>query len=494
MMKAEPDESVINAAIRERFDAFLRFAFAELEGGKAYQHNWHIDAIQYELERIRLGHNRRLIVTVPPRHLKSVTISVAWVAWMLGRDPSLRFICASYGSDLAEGFGRDCLRIMQSEWYGRAFPSLKFSRRTVYDFRTTAGGGRLSTSVEGVVTGLGANIVIVDDPLKANAATSEAERTATKDWFDNSLRSRLENQAKGSFIVVAQRLHEDDLPGALLRDGGWTELKLSAIATHDELIPLTHGRYHQRRAGHALHESRLPLAELERLRAENPFVFSPQWQQEPLARIGAFVQPESFGRYDDRPTSGIIIQSWDTAVKTTVRNDWSVGITACFYQSRFYILDVFRKRVEFSQLEASLHNLCRSHGVGRLLIEDASSGQQLIQRLREGPPQGVPLPIAIKSSTDKISRFEAQASKIQAGTVVLPRTAPWIADFLNEVCGFPNARHDDQADALAQMLANPPLQLSTPNAGPELVEISDYEPAWDEPEQDWPEAELDPWA
>ena len=261
-MIVPPNEQISNALIRERFDVFLRFAFRELNGGQLLQHNWHIDALHYELDQIRLGHNRRLIITIPPRHLKSETTSVAWVAWMLGRDPSMRFICASYGSDLAEGFGRSCLQIVQSDWYGRAFPNVKLTKRSAADFRTTAGGGRLATSVDGAVTGLGAHVVIVDDPTKANAATSEAERIAAKEWFDTSLRSRLEDQAKGSFIIVAQRLHEDDLPGALLRDGGWKEFKLPAIATHDELIPLTRGRFHQRRAGHALHEARLPLSEL----------------------------------------------------------------------------------------------------------------------------------------------------------------------------------------------------------------------------------------
>ena len=171
------------------------------------------------------------------------------------------------------------------------------------------------------------------------------------------------------------------------------------------------------------------------------------------------------------PRTGIVVMSCDTAVKTQVRSDWSVAIVARYYQNRFYILDVWRRRVEYSALLANVGDLCSRFGVERLLIEDGSSGQQLIQQLRDGVIPGAPWPVAITPTADKIVRFEAQASRIEGGQVVLPRTAPWIAEFVAEVTRFPGARHDDQADALAQLLANPPLQLPpTLIAGPELME------------------------
>ena len=470
-MNLQPrDKDVLPALLRQDYLFFLRYAFAEIGGAGGYQHNWHIDAIAHQLERVRDGDVRRLVVTMPPRHLKSVTITTAWVAWMLGHDPSLRFICASYGLDLAEKHARDCLRIMQSDWYQRAFPRTRLVRRSVLDFETSAGGGRLSTSVGGVITGRGANIVIIDDPMKADDALSEARRDEVRDWFFTSLSSRLDNQAKSSIIVVMQRLHEADLAGELLRRAEWEELRLSAIATETEVVPLTEGRSHRRRAGSALHPARQSLATLEVKRAEEPYVFAAQYQQKPVSRIGAFVQASSFGVYDEPPRSGVIVQSWDTAVKTTVRSDWSVGITARFYQGRYYILDVFRERVTYKELIAELRASCIRYKVDRLLIEDASSGQLLIQDLRDEPQPGVPFPIPITSTTAKISRFEAQASKIESGVVVLPRSAPWLADFVGELVSFPGGRHDDQADATAQMLANPPpTRGSILDAGPEII-------------------------
>lgn len=472
---AIPDELAITALLRQEFGFFLRMAFAEVGGERELQFNWHLDAVEHRLDQVRLGACSRQIVTMPPRHLKSVMITCAWVAWMLGKNPSLRFICASYGYDLAEKHARDCQRIMATDWYRAAFPNVRLIRRAVMDFETSAGGGRLSTSVGGVITGRGANIVIIDDPMKADDALSEVERAKVTDWFDTSLISRLDDPGRSAIIVVMQRLHEGDLAGELLRRGGWDELRLSAIATHDELVPLTRGRTYQRRAGHPLHDARVSLAELEKSRKNNPYIFAAQSQQDPVSRIGAFVKAVSFGIYDTPPDSSFVVQSWDTAIKATVRSDWSVGITAAVYMNRFYILDVYRKRVEFGELQAAVNALCLRHRVTRLLVEDAGSGQSLIQELRRTPQPGVVAPIRVTSSTDKIVRFEAQASKIEAGMVVLPRSAPWLADFVNELVKFPGARHDDQADALAQMLANTTIYEEPEIAAPILVDFDDSE-------------------
>lgn len=464
-------QEALPALLRQRFDLFLRFVFRELQGGREFAEDWHIAAIEHQLHRLREGEARQLIVTIPPRNLKTITITVAWVAWMLGRFPQTRFVCASYAYELAEKHARMCLSILESHWYRKAFPNFRLAKRAALDFETYAGGGRLSTSVGGVLTGRGGDWIIIDDPMKADDALSEVMRDKTHEWFQTSVRSRADDE-RARYIVIMQRLHEDDLAGHLLRTGDWEELRLSAIATHDERIPLTRGRFHQRREGCVLSPTRHSKAYLLKRQADEPYVFAAQYQQDPVGKIGAFVQPEWFGTYAVPPTAGITVLSLDTAVKTTVRSDWSVGIVARYYQGRFYILDVFRDRVEFGDLETQVVALCNRHGVEHLVIEDASSGQQLLQRLRRNLPSGVPYPIAVKSTDDKIVRFEAQASAIRGGAVVLPQAAPWHADFVSEVTSFPGGRYDDQADALAQMLANPPIELPRPiNVGPELMTI-----------------------
>jgi predicted phage terminase large subunit-like protein len=473
------------ALLRQRFDLFLRFAFREVAGNREFMPNWHLDAIEHQLHRLQSHEILQFIATLPPRHLKSVLISVAWPAWILGREPQTRFTCASYSYDLAEKHARDCLKIIESDWYRRAFPNLRLTKRSALDFETHAGGGRLSTSVGGVLTGRGGDWIIIDDPMKADDALSEVMREAVKDWFSMTLRQRADDD-KTRYVVVMQRLHEDDLAGHLLRKGGWEELRLAAIAREDDLIPLTRGRFHQRREGSALMPQRQSLVFLRQRQAEEPYVYAAQYDQDPVGRIGTFVKPEAFGTYDEPPQAGIVVQSWDTATKTTVRSDWSVGITATWYMGRFYITDLFRKRVEFSELLSAVRGSCIASNVSRLLIEDASSGQQLIQQLRDEPLPGVPFPIAVRPAGDKIVRFEAQASRIEAGQVVLPRSAPWLAEFVAEVTRFPGGHYDDQADALAQLLANPPLVLPSPlNAGPEEVGED-----WEEPDID---PDIDPW-
>lgn len=462
-------QQALPALLRQNFNLFLRFAFRELAGNREFVPGWHLDAMEHQLHRMLAGDNLQLIVTLPPRHMKSIMISAAWVAWLLGRAPQTRFICASYNLELAEKHARDCLKIIESSWYARAFPNMRLTKRAVLDFETYAGGGRFTTSVGGPATGRGGDWIIIDDPIKADDALSEAVRQTTQEWFSNTIRHRADDE-RTRFLMVMQRLHEDDPAGYLLRAGGWQELRLAAIATADELVPLTRGRFRHRREGFALAPGRRSLAKLEQDRAEQPYVFAGQFQQDPVGRIGAFVMPEWFGTYDVEPRSGITVMSCDTAIKTTVRSDWSVAIIARFFQGRWYILDVMRERLEYGQLLAAVRERCIRHGVDRLLIEDAASGQQLIQQLRSEHVAGVTYPIAITPIGDKLLRFEAQASRIQGGQVVLPRSAPWLANFVSEVTKFPGGRHDDQADALAQLLANPPLELHETNAGPELVD------------------------
>jgi predicted phage terminase large subunit-like protein len=469
------EDQAIAALLRLDFRLFLRFAFREIGGEGDYLHNWHIDAIIYQLDRVRSGDVRRLIVSVPPRHLKSFILTT-WVAWLLGNNPALRFIVVSYSYELAEKLARDCLRIIESTWFRAAFPNFRLTKRSVLDFETSAGGGRLSTSVHGVLTGRGADIIAVDDPLKADDALSELARESNVTWMFNTLMSRLNDQRTGAIVMVMQRLHEADLAGEALHRGGWEEVRLSAIAVADERIQVGSDRFYQRRQGCALHPSRQPLEVLERIRAEDSRVFAAQYQQEPVPEQGNFVDPKWFCYYDgDPPASGIVVQSWDTASKNRASSDFSAGITAIYHQKRFYALDVCRARMTFPELRAKVAELCRRYKVQRLLIEDMASGTQLIQMLREpGQPHYIPRPIACKPEGDKDSRFAAQASRIQAGELVLPRTAPWLADFITEIIGFPNARYDDQADALAQLLRHGrPIREPLGLCGPRVRSIFD---------------------
>lgn len=496
-------DDAISALLRLDFGFFVQMAFNELGGDSPYAHNWHIDAIIHQLDRVQEGDNRRLIVTIPPRHLKSRIISIAWVAWMLGHNPALNFLCVSYGQDLSEDYARDCLRIMQSRWYRRAFPSLVLTSRAVAHIRTNAGGGRMATSVEGATTGFGADIIIIDDPHKTQEILSAAARDGVNRWFDETLAQRLNNQMTGSIIVVMQRLHENDLVGYLKKQGQFHELSLPAIAMRDELIPLTRNRFWKRREGCALHPERQSRAMLEAKKAANPYVFAGQFQQVPVPEIGNIIETAWIGKFDLAAADlqdGQIVMSLDTASKDNPFNDYSAIVIARVLGKSVHIIDVFRARLKFPELESKTIELARLHGAHVVLIEDAASGQQLIQTLRADEPKGVPSPTARHPKGDKISRVMAASGMIQAGRLFVPERAHWAADYISELVGFPSAANDDQVDATAQLLLwvqEKDMWRVPSNAGPELMYDGDDPDLFlgDEDGSAWVlQSQIDPWA
>jgi hypothetical protein len=235
--------------------------------GAAFQGNWHIEAIAYALSRVMRGEIRRLIITVPPRNLKSFCASIAFPAFVLGHDPTRRIICVSYSEALAGKHANDCRAIMQSEKYRAIFRTrISPQKNTELEIMTTVRGFRLAASVGGTLTGRGGSMIIIDDPQKPQDAQSQNAREQVHQWFTNTLLSRLDKKSTDAIILVMQRLHQDDLAGPLLQQEGWEVLNLPAIAEVDQEIPLAAGRLHERRRGSLLHPEREPQSVLDELR------------------------------------------------------------------------------------------------------------------------------------------------------------------------------------------------------------------------------------
>ena len=264
---------LVRALLAQDLASFIIKSFVTVDASSTFLPNWHIALFADHLTRAFTRDIKRLVITLPPRSLKSICASVAFPAWALGRDPSLRIICASYGQDLAGKHARDCRTVMQSAWYRQVFPAARLNpaKLAEHEFETMVGGYRLSTSVGGALTGRGGNILIVDDPIKPSDAGSLPHRTAVKQWFDGTLLSRLDHKANDVVIVIMQRVHVDDLVAHLLEQEGWTHLQLPAIALTDESFTLSadgpyRGKRVGRRAGEALHPAREPLDVLARVR------------------------------------------------------------------------------------------------------------------------------------------------------------------------------------------------------------------------------------
>src|SRR6266850_232872 len=226
------------------------------------------------------------IIQLPPRHLKSLLASIAFPAWCLGHDPSAQILSVSYGQELADKLARDCRSIVMSPWYRQIFPTrLAPHRQAVQEFITTRQGYRLATSTGGVLTGRGADLILIDDPLKPEEALSEAQRQTANDWYDHTLYSRLNDKRHGVIVIIMQRLHEDDLVGHVLAQEPWEVLSFPAIAEADEVhrIETIWGpRCFRRRQGEALHPDREPLDILDRIRRTiGEYNFAGQYQQSP---------------------------------------------------------------------------------------------------------------------------------------------------------------------------------------------------------------------
>ena len=232
------EQALFDALIRNDLVAFTEKAFATLAPATPLMRNWHLQAFAYQLKQYMDGGVRRLVVTLPPRSLKSIFCSIAFPAFVLGHDPSRKIVCVSYSQELAGELARSCRDVMESEWYRRIFPRTRLNRRrtTESDFKTTRGGGRLSTSTGGSLTGRGGSLIIIDDPIKADDVQSDVRRNSVIQWFKETLITRLDDKRNDVIILVMQRLHVDDLAGVLLETGDWVHLNLPAIAQADEAI------------------------------------------------------------------------------------------------------------------------------------------------------------------------------------------------------------------------------------------------------------------
>jgi len=449
------DTKLLHAGLRSDFVTYLYRCFLHLNPGALFLPNWHIHAIAYQLERVRRGEITRLIINLPPRYLKSITVSVAFPAFLLGLSPSRRIITISYADELSAKHASDFRSVVHSRWYQRGFPSMRILRSTEGELLTTKRGFRKSTSVSGTLTGLGGDLVIIDDPQKPVDAQSDARRTSVNQWVTNTLMSRLDNKQTSAVIVVMQRVHMDDLSGYLTGSSDdWTVLSLPAIAEAEASIPIGPSKFHHRQIGEALHPTHESIETLRKLEQTlGPDVFAAQYQQSPVPAGGGMIKRTWLRYYDDAPANipgSRIIQSWDTAAKDGAQNDWSVCTTWLVADDNYYLLDLVRDRFEYPLLRDTALELANRFKPHEILIEEASTGIALAQELRE---RGDFFINPVKIERDKIGRLYVQQGKFAAGRVWFPRSAPFVPELERELLTFPQSRHSDQVDSISQALS-----------------------------------------
>jgi predicted phage terminase large subunit-like protein len=451
-MPDDHDHDLLDAALRSDLLAFFEKAFASLNPAENYCTNWHVDAIAHKLNQCAQGKLRRLVILMPPRTLKSTMVSVAFTAFVLGREPAKKIICASYNQDLANKFSNDTRSLMNEPWYHKAFPKtiISPSKDTQSHFETTQHGMRFATSVGGALTGVGSDIIIIDDPIKASDSNSELARKAANDWFDQTVSTRLDDPSNGVIIVVMQRLHVDDLAGHVLEQNGWEVLKIPAIA--DEVLEheVEPNRRIIRKPGDLLDPRRLGKKTLDGLSSTmGTSAFSAQYQQAPIPPAGNLFDWGWFQIYQTHPEFSELFMSVDVAATHAGGNYSAITIWG-HRDCKYYFVAAHRFRFELPIVRKKIIEFDGQYRPDVIIVDGIGIGRGLVQELRAGSMSHV----FSTRSKGKESDAHEVAPLIEGGRIFVPVSCFGLEDFRNEVIAFPNGKHDDQVDSMVQFLKN----------------------------------------
>jgi predicted phage terminase large subunit-like protein len=360
-------------------------------------------------------------------------------------------VVVSYSDYLSRTHANDFRRVVNHPLYQTTFPAMRLERDTDREITTTERGKRIATSIDGTLTGLGGNLIIIDDPIKLGDAMSDAVRERVIEWYRSTLLSRGDDKSETRIVVVMQRVHQNDLVGYLQEQGGFEVLNLPAIATRSDTYELGGGRTYTRLQGELLHPSHESVDTLIELKREmGPIAFSAQYQQAPIPPGGTIIKRKWLAYYDQigfQPGDRIVI-SWDVALSEMETGDYSAGVIFLVRNEVFYVLEVVRGRFPFETLKGKIMELKKRYHPSTLLIEESPISLGLIQSLREKSINVTPY----KPVTDKRARLIAQTDLFAGGSVRLPQRAAWLEEFVAELLAFPGG-HDDQVDAVAQGLA-----------------------------------------
>ncbi len=440
----------------ESLPEYIRQAWPVIEPGRDYISNWHIDCIGEYLEAVEAHQITRLIINIPPRHMKSIEVTVCYPTWSWIRHPEKRFIKVSYADTLSRKHNVLSRDIVQSPWYQRNWGDkfqLKADVNRQNEFRNNHQGMMFSTSTGGAITGEGGDVIILDDPQNPLMANSEAEREATIAFFSTTLQSRLNDPKTGAFIIVMQRLHEQDLTGYILaQELGYTHLCLPAIAEKKTVIsfPMT-GREVVREEGDILNPQRFDKESLDGIKKSMGSIqFSGQYQQRPAPAGGIIFKREWLTQfYREAPRMQMTIQSWDQPFTKSEGSAKCAGIVMGRSGSRIYIFDLVNEKMEFTESVASMRTLSGKWPQARAkVVENKANGPALVSLLKKE----IPGLVEFNPVGSKEERALSITPYLEAGNLFLPDPAkhPWVNDFINDLLTFPKGQYKDDIDAFVQ--------------------------------------------
>jgi predicted phage terminase large subunit-like protein len=403
----------------------------------------HTRAVVEHLEALEAGEIQTLILSTPPQHGKSTAVSQLFPAYYLGRNPDQPVVLASYSQELADRNSRIVRGFVGDERY--PFPvrvsdtSRAVNRWSLKDHR----GSLLAVGIDSHLTGFSAQLLVCDDLIASYAeAKSASQRQAVWDWWTTVALTRLAKDYR--IILAGTRWHDDDLTGRILNSADakhWTVLNLPALSLGPDVDPLG------RAEGAALWPEFKNEDDLAQLRTIlGPQQFSALYMGSPIPEGGTYFQASWFDHeYDELPREAVKFFTMDTALKTGVSNDYSVLLVAASDGLNIYIVDVIRRKLEYPRLRNMVVEQFERHLPSRVYIVSSDNGINLLADLRTTTSMPI---IAVKPGRDsKEARVEAITGYWESGRVLLPRNAPWKADFIAEHLRFPAVAHDDQVDA-----------------------------------------------
>ena len=474
---------------------FFRAAWRNIDSAE-WAEGRAVQAVAEHLEAVVDGQIKRLIINIPPRHSKSSLVSVAFPAWVWAQStrsavsgPGVPILTASYGDRLAMRDSRKSRQLIESPWYRRHWGerySLLIDQNTKDRFINSEGGERLVTSVGAKVTGEGGNLIIVDDPNAANEVSSEAKTQEVIDWWDGTMSSRLSNMKKGAFIVIQQRLAENDLTGHILEKqiGDWQHLVLPMRYEPDRSFYTSIGWKDWRtEPGELLWPERFGEEEVGLLEKQmGPYTAAGQLQQRPEPAGGGVIKREWWKLWEEEnfPPMDFIMASLDTAYTLKTTNDFSAMTVWGVFSDRTYattnrfigsdgrpsyverdyaetapklmLMHAFQARLEIHELVEKVATICRGMKVDKLVIENKAAGHSVSQELRRlYGNEKFAVQLYDPKSIDKLSRLYSIQHLFSDGMVYAPDRA-WAEMTITQVGQFPKGRHDDIVDTVSQAI------------------------------------------
>ena len=468
--------SAVQAEIAHRAEinlgCFIKYGWLILEPTTPYVSGWHLEAIVEHLSAVSAGQIRNLLINMPPRHMKSLAVSVFWPVWEWIAHPSRRWLFSSYALSLSVRDSLKCRRLIESQWFQDRWSDrfeLTGDQNAKLRFENDRSGYRIASSVDSAATGEGGDRIVCDDPHNVREAESETVREATLTWWRETMSTRGNDPKTAAKVVVMQRVHEKDLSGYLLKEEGrdWCHLCLPAEYEGSKVITQIGWSDPRKESGELLWPERFGRKELDALkRSLGEYGSAGQLQQRPAPAGGGRFRSAWFRYYTQDGEFYRLAKTDGTVKLVPIRDcnriciidpagtDKMQNEKACYTVIQVWditpaydmiLVDQYREQVETPEAANAGIRMIRKWDVPWLGVEIDGIGLGVVQTIRS---KGVTVR-GIKAKGSKEARSETAEIRMSNGTVYLPANAPWLFDFQQELLLFPNSEHKDQVDALA---------------------------------------------